>query len=217
MADRDAQAALARWLAQGCTSLTHPLLRAALETCFHPVGIEADWLEAEPFGAEESAIGTCWLRGARWNPGRLRPGSPAAADLAPWAGVAAGVDAAGLLELAGLAPPGAAGDDPDLTWRAVRHSVRAAHRAAAFIHAAAGLLLAGDSLAARYAAGDDTGFANEVWRRLESPESGAEAGSGPAPAQSNRPGRDSEGAGPASSSLRAAAAAANPISAPAPE
>jgi hypothetical protein len=216
MADRDTQAALARWLAHGCTSVTHPLLRAALENCFHPVGIEADWLEAEPFGAEESAIGTCWLRGARWNPGRLRPGSPAAADLAPWAGVAAVVDAAGLLDFAGLAPPGTAGDDPDLTWTAVRHSVRAAHRAAAFIHAAAGLLLAGDPLAARYAAGDDTGFANEVWRRLEIPASGAEAGIGPAPAESNRPGRDPERAGSARPGLRAKAETANPISGPAP-
>ena len=40
--------AIARWLAQGVTSLTHPLLRSALETCFHPLGIEADWLEAQP-------------------------------------------------------------------------------------------------------------------------------------------------------------------------
>jgi hypothetical protein len=215
MADRDTQAALARWLAQGCTSLTHPLLRAALENCFHPVGIEADWLEAEPFGSEESALGTCWLRGARWNPGRVRPGSPAAADLAPWAAAGAAVDAAGLLHLAASA--GGAGRDPDLTWRAVRHSVRAAHRAAAFIHAAAGLLLAGDPLAGRYAAGDDRGFANEVWRRLEMPASGAEADTGPAAAESTRPGRARERAEPASSSLRATAGAASPTEAPVPE
>jgi hypothetical protein len=171
------QAALARWLAQGATSLTHPLLRHALEACFHPIGIEADWLEAEPFGAEEWAMGECWLRGARWNPGRIRPGHPAAADLAPWAGTprAARVDAAGLLYFAAGPQPHSPILDAESTWRAVRHSVRASHRAAAFIHAGAGLLLAGDPLVERYAAGDDTGFAAEVWRRLGNVAAEAEA------------------------------------------
>jgi hypothetical protein len=179
------------------------------------VGIEADWLEAEPFGPEESALGTCWLRGARWNPARLRPGSPAAADLAPWAAVSAAVDAAGLLHFAAAA--GAADGDPHRSWKAVRHSVRAAHRAAAFIHAAAGLLLAGDPLAGRYAAGDDSGFANEVWRRLEIAAPGAEAETGPAPVESNRPGLPPDGLEPASPGLRATAPAANPSADPAPE
>ena len=47
-------------------------------------------------------------------PGAVRPGSPAAADLAPWAAAGAAVDAAGLLHLAASA--GGAGRDPDLTW-----------------------------------------------------------------------------------------------------
>jgi hypothetical protein len=161
-------AALARWLASGVTSISHPLLREALERCFHPIGIEADWLEAEPFGGAE-AIRCCWLRRPRWNPARIPPAHPATADLAPWASdpAAVHVDCAGFLHLP--SPRGGADLDPAASWRAVRHSVGAGERAAAFIRAAAGLVLAGSPLAAGYASGDDAGFAAAVWRCLENP------------------------------------------------
>jgi hypothetical protein len=160
--------ALARWLAHGVTSLTHPLLRHALETCFHPLGIEADWLESEPFSAGDNPVGVCWLRRPRWNPARLDPALAARVDLSPWAAEAAAitVDAAGIFKISTAAADSLAGD-PDHTWRAIRHSVRAAQRATDFIHAAAALILAGDPLALRYAAGDDAGFSAEIWRRFE--------------------------------------------------
>jgi len=181
--------AVARWLAHGVTSLTHPILRHVLETCFHPLGIEADWLESEPFGAPENACGCCWLRRPRWNPRRLDPRHPAAADLSAWAADAAAitVDAAGIIVIA--AGPAAQMPEgmPDPTWLAIRHSVRAAQRAGSFIQAAAGLLLAGDPLARCYAAGEDARFSAEIWRRLENAAPAAPVRCGPAETAATHP------------------------------
>ena len=74
--------AIARWFAHGVTSLTHPVLDYALETFLGPLGVEADWIEAEPFSALESGHGGWWLRNPRWNAARLDRLHPAAADFA---------------------------------------------------------------------------------------------------------------------------------------
>jgi hypothetical protein len=153
--------ALARWIALGVTSSRHPILNRALADCFHPLGIEADWLEAEPFGGLETGALECWLRNPRWNPARIDPAHPGFPDLQAWVGRAeqTRVDAAGALRF----PEGS--DDPD-PWPAVRHSVRAAADATAFIHAAAALVLVEPAAAACFAAGDDAAFVDRVRHRL---------------------------------------------------
>ena len=171
--------AIARWFAGGLTSRTHRVLRFALETYLFPIGIEADWLEAEPFSALESGSGGWWLRGARWNPARLDPACPAKADLALLiehpSCFSVAVESQGILS---LGPSNAAGSVPaaagyfqgaDATWRVIRHTVRASQLAETFIYAAAGLLLASDSAATLYANGDDDSFCAAVEGRLCSP------------------------------------------------
>lgn len=157
--DRVITEAVARWIACGPRSTGHPLLAHALETWFHPVGIRADWLEAEPFGALDSDEANCWLARPRWLPDCVDVASPGAADLCAHAGLApqSCVDAAGVLHL----PPSVA--DP---WPAVRHTVRAGAEAGAFIHAAATLLLIDPEAAALYAEGDDAAYAKFVGRWL---------------------------------------------------
>jgi hypothetical protein len=170
-----AEASLARWLAQGATSQTHPLLGHVLDTFFLPLGIEADWLEAEPFSALESGWGCWWLRRPRWAAGRFDPQSPAAGDFRflcenP-ALFAVGVQSDGILSIAAgrdssrgeaLALLGANGGG----WPAIRHSIRAAHAAESFIYAAAGILLAGDPAAKAFAAGEDEAFLLAIRDRL---------------------------------------------------
>ena len=170
------EAALARWLAHGVTSRTHPVLACALQTFFHPLGIEAAWLEAEPFSALESGQGEWWLRQPRWNPARFDRRHPAAPDFAclvdhPEFFLVA-VDARGIISPT-LSP--AAGDEPvarsfmeagDEGWRAVRHTLQAAHDAETFLYAAAGLILASDPVAEVYARGDDDAFCAAVRARL---------------------------------------------------
>jgi hypothetical protein len=168
--------ALARWLAQGVSSRTHPVLRWALRTHFHPLGIDAEALEAEPFSALESGFGGWWLRRPRWDAGLVDRGHPAAQDFGPMLDPAAGftvaVDRHGLLSI-GLNPQTPTGsaarvffqsDESD--WRVARHAVRAAHDTEAFIYAAAGLLLAGDLAAAIYVGGNDAAFCRAVGAKL---------------------------------------------------
>ena len=168
--------ALARWLAHGVTSLTHPVLDFALRSHLHPVGVEAAWLEAEPFSVLESGQGEWWLARPSWNPSRVDPSSPAAADfgllLVNPGHFSVGVDPRGVilpsLSAAGAGDPASrrfleSGED---AWRAVRHTVRASHGAEAFIHASAALILAGDPLCAAYAAGRDGEFCRAVLGRL---------------------------------------------------
>jgi hypothetical protein len=172
--------AIARWFAGGLTSRTHRVLQFALETYLVPLGIEADWLEAEPFSALESGVaGGWWLRGARWNPARFDPRRPGGADFAPLIKhplhFRVAVESQGILSLspASTAAAGnaAAGHLPgaDAAWRLIRHTVRASQKAETFIYAAAGLLLASDSAAALYASGDDGSFCAAVEDCLASP------------------------------------------------
>jgi hypothetical protein len=168
--------ALARWLAQGVSSRTHPVLRWALRAHFHPLGIDAEALEAEPFSALESGLGEWWLHRPRWDAGRVDRGHPAAQDFGPLLDAPAcytvAVDRRGLL-LIGLnseAPVDSAarafGEGDESGWRLARHAVRAAHDAEAFIYGAAGLILAGDPAVAIYAAGDDAAFCRAVGAKL---------------------------------------------------
>jgi hypothetical protein len=168
--------ALARWLAHGLTSLTHPVLDFALRSHLNPVGVEAAWLEAEPFSVLESGQGEWWLTRPAWNPSRIDRSSPAAADFGPLLGNPAHfsvrVDSRGVI-LPSLTATGAG--DPasrrflefgEEAWRAVRHTVRASHDAEAFIHASAAFILAGDPLSAAYASGEDGEFCRAVRGRL---------------------------------------------------
>jgi hypothetical protein len=167
---------LARWLAHGVTSLTHPVLDFALRFHLHPVGVEAAWLEAEPFSVLESGQGEWWLTRPSWNPSLLDRSSPAAADFGPLLGNPAhfsvGVDSRGVvvpaLSAAGAGDPASRRflESGDEAWRAVRHTVRASHDAEAFIHASAALILAGDPLSAAYASGRDGEFCRAVLGRL---------------------------------------------------
>jgi hypothetical protein len=165
--------ALARWLGSGVTSATHPVLEWALRNYFHPVGVDAESLEAEPFSALECGRPAWWLRRPTWNPARIDRRSAAWADFEPL--VAAGdglvveVDARGHIAIA--AAPGRAevpaGGDGE--WNAARHTVRAAQAAEAFIFTAAALVLVDDPTADLYAAGDERAFCERVVRRLAPP------------------------------------------------
>ncbi len=156
------EAALARWLAGGATSQSHPVLRFALATFLHPLGIEAAYLEAEPFSALESGLGAWWLREPAWNRFRFDPAHPAAPDFRPLidraGGLAVSVDDHGVLT--------PALEDRESAWRAARHTLHAAHGAEAFIYAAAGLILADEAAAAAYASGDHRSFCATVLGRL---------------------------------------------------
>jgi len=166
------ESAIARWLAHGATSRTHPVLRWAFRTYFQPLGIVADSLECEPFSALESGLGGWWLRQARWSPECFAPAHPGAADfrlLLDNPGLfAAAVDPQGLLTV--CPKPGTEGDAAarrlweagEQGWLAARHSVRAAHDAEMFILGAAGMILDGGRAAERYAAGDDAGLCREA-------------------------------------------------------
>jgi hypothetical protein len=162
-ADPPAVAAVTRWLSLGPRSTQHPILRQAWRTAFAPLGIEAAWLEAEPFSGLETATAECWLREPRWNPATLDPNVPGGGALQAWASRASEVrvSAAGHLVF-----PAAAGD----TWPAVRLSVAAALSAALFIHAAAALLLADEDAARLFAEGRDAAFIAYVETRLAAKE-----------------------------------------------
>lgn len=170
------ECALARWLAHGITSRTHPVLDCALQTFFHPLGVEARSLEAEPFSALESGQGEWWLNKPQWNPARFDRRNRASPDFAyllehPGQFVVA-VDDRGIISPA-LNP--SAADDPEARsfldagedgWRAVRHTLQAAQDAETFLYAAAGLILANDPVAEVYALGDDDAFCAAVLGRL---------------------------------------------------
>jgi len=158
------EAAVARWISRGVTSLTHPVLAQVNAECFGAIGIEAEWFEAEPFSGVEAGMPDGWLRAPHWNPKRVDPGHPGAADLTPWADHAAEitVTADGILRLPTVVPAEAD------TWRAVRHSVAARGRAAAFLCAAVGSLLFDSVAAAIYLQGNDDAFVQRVWARLGS-------------------------------------------------
>jgi hypothetical protein len=162
------ETAIARWLSLGVTSRTHPVLRNAYQIFFEPLGIEASWLEAEPFSALESGSGEWWLREARWNPARLAKGHPAAGDfeflLADPGRFRVDAEPQGLLSIF---------PSCDQAWTAVRHSLRAGQDAGAFIHLAAGLILLGDPAARLFAAGDDDAFCASVQARLAKVPPGA--------------------------------------------
>jgi len=168
--------ALARWLAHGVTSRTHPVLHWALERYFHPLGIRAESLEAEPFSALEAGQGEWWLRRPSWDAAGIAPASPAAPDLeilrrAPGSFLV-GVDHQGILTIA-MNP--SSGADPaveafladgESVWKAARHAVRAAHSVGSVIYGAAGMILARDPLAEVYARGDDAGFCEAVAKAM---------------------------------------------------
>jgi hypothetical protein len=155
------ESAISRWLSLGVTSGTHPVLRSAYQGFFAPLGIEAAWLEAEPFSALESGSGEWWLRDARWNPARIRPNHPAAGDFAILLSdpgrYKVDVESQGVLS---ISPASAQ------AWAAVLHSIRAGQDAGAFINMAAALILLGDPAAALFAAGDDDAFCGSVRARL---------------------------------------------------
>ena len=160
--------AVARWISSGITSLTHPVLVRIQAECFGAIGIEADWFEAEPFSGVEAGMPDGWLRAPRWNPQRVDPRHPGAADLARWANRAGEitVTADGILRLPADGPAEAD------TWLAVRHSVAARGRAGAFLCAAAGSLLFDPITAAIYLAGNDDAFVQRIWARLGSARGG---------------------------------------------
>jgi hypothetical protein len=172
--------ALARWLAQGVSSRTHPVLGWALRTHFHPLGIEAEALEAEPFSALESGFGEWWLRQPRWEAGLVDRSRPAARDfdllLDGTASFAVTVDRRGLMVI-GLNPAASSAarlfwEKDEKGWRTARHALRAAQDVEAFIYGAAGLILANDPVAAIYADGDDRAFCETVAARLPARKGG---------------------------------------------
>jgi hypothetical protein len=139
---------------------------------FHPLGIRAEALEAEPFSALEAGFGEWWLRNPRWDSAGVDPSCAAARDFdfllgAPGSFVVT-VDRRGGLS---PGPDPSAPDDPaagaswaesECGWRAARHAAKAAGDVDAFIFAAAGMILAGDPVAAIYAGGDDPGYCRAV-------------------------------------------------------
>lgn len=175
-----AEAAVARWIGGGVTSLTHPILALLFRECFAPLGIEADWFEAEPFSGLETGWPDGWLRRPRWNPAQIDSGHPAAEALQPWAAQPSAVTVRcdGLLQL----PPSA---DESAAWVAIRSSVIARERARAFLAAAAASLLFDPEAAAIYCAGDAASFARRIWGQMaEPPEHKADAAANiPAPAK----------------------------------
>ena len=154
--------AIARWLAHGFTSSTHPVLQCALATFFHPLGIEAESLEAEPFSAIESGLGEFWLRRPRWDPVRFDRAQSAWEDFGPLLDrpepFTVAVDGRGILQFSLEAGEQGSG--------ASRHSWRAAAAAETFIFAAAGLLLANDPIAELYIQGNDAAFCKAVDERM---------------------------------------------------
>jgi len=152
------------------------VLHWALATFFHPLGIEAESLEAEPFSAIESGLGEFWLRRPRWNPARFDPAHPGWKDFAPVLerpqSFVVAVDRRGILQ---FFPNPAAGEssssrafleDGEKSWSAVRHCFGAAASAETFIFAAAGLLLASDPIAEIYIRGNDAEFCKRVDERM---------------------------------------------------
>ncbi len=152
--------AVARWLEGGITSATHPMLAWAFAHAFAPLGIEADWLEAEPFGQLETGVVTVWLRQPRWIPSKVAPEHPGAADLAELAPHAAEVT----VGPDGLLRPPAELPDP---WRFIRHSAAAKAEISAYLAAAAAALVLDAGLATIYAAGEDDAFRAALAKRLD--------------------------------------------------
>jgi hypothetical protein len=168
------EATVALWLADGVTSLTHPVLAYGARTFFGPLGIAADWLEAEVFGDLENGGGGWWLRGARWQPQSFDRSAGPAADFAyllehPEQFLVT-VDAQGRLALAPTADGAAAGwlDRSEAGWPVVRHSLLAAARTEAFIYAAAGAILANHPAARLYRAGKAEQFCTAIAAKLDS-------------------------------------------------
>ncbi len=172
LADDISEQAIGRWFAHGVTSCTHPVLHFMLRTFFHPFGIEADAIEAEPFSNLETGLGDWWLQGPRWNPRGFDRIHPAATDFgylldAPMS-FHVSISPHGWLL---IEPAENAGKDLAVTafmetteqgWLAARHSLQAAREAEAFLYGAVGALLSEESLALLYAGGDDDTFCAAV-------------------------------------------------------
>lgn len=175
MTDLDpCEAAVARWLAHGVTSETHPVLRYALEAFFAPIGVEARAVEAEPFGALESGLIAWWLLEPKWNPALVERGSEAAKDfgylLESPQSFQVAVTPQGAISFQRLSNDLAAEaffSSSKEGWLAARHGLRAAAQAEAFLFGAAYLLLRNAPLASLYAAGDDSAFCAEVRKTIE--------------------------------------------------
>lgn len=159
-----AVAAIARWLRFGSRSTGHPLLAWAFDTHYAPLGIAADWLEAEPFGALDQPAVPCWLRCPRWEPARIDRRHPRSGPLLALAGrsAEASIDAAGVLSFA---------PSVDDAWPCIRATMRAAADAADFIHAAAALILVDEGAASLYASGEDERFTAFVQSHLDAARS----------------------------------------------
>jgi len=166
--------ALARWLAHGVTSSTNPVLRFALNAFLAPLGIEAEALEAEPFGGLESGSGEWWLRNPRWSAARFDRRHSAAEDFgyflqAPGS-FTVEISSRGWLRFAQTGPDDLAAAtffrSSEDGWLAARHSVQASREVEAFLCAAAGLLLTDASFAALYASRDVLGFCEAVRRGM---------------------------------------------------
>jgi hypothetical protein len=176
-----AEAAVARWIEGGVTSLTHPVLAQLFRDCFAPLGIEADWLEAEPFSSLEAGWPDGWLRLPRWNPARLDPHHPAAIDLQHWALEQAQADQTADRDGSAVEPAAIVTVQPDglfrlpestderAAWAAVRHSVAARERVRVFLAAAAASLLFDAEAAAIYRDGDAAEFVRRIWAQMEEP------------------------------------------------
>jgi len=198
--------ALARWLAGGITSRTHPVLDHARRIYFLPLGIEAECLEAEIFSDLETGGGGWWLRSPRWNPNRFDRTAAAEPDFAyllehggqfdpsvgPQGVLALSISSGSVQDAAAKAWF----EKSESGWWAIRHTVRAARQAEAFIYAAAGSLLASSPAATLYAEGRVDEFCTAIAGCLKNteipPEPKAQAKTQcPVPAGS-RPPRPSE-------------------------
>lgn len=172
--------ALARWFAHGVTSVTHPVLNFAFAAFLHPLGIETEGLEMEPFSGLESGSGEWWLRDPRWSRECFDRNHPDASDFgylleAPehfevrvsfrgWLTLTLG--ASGKEDLSAQAYLAAS----EGGWLAARHTVEAARKTESFLWAAASLLLIDETLAESYASGGDQEFCAGVLRQLDSPD-----------------------------------------------
>ncbi len=168
--------ALARWLAHGLTSQTHPVLLFALHAFFQPLGIEASYLEAEPFSGIESGTGNWWLHDPRWNAATVDRGRPFARDFGGLVGFAdsfriavtpqGGMSITPTELVASDLAAQAYWETSEQGWLAARHSFEAARHTEIFLYAAAALLLNEPSIAQLYAQQDDAAFCSRILQHL---------------------------------------------------
>ena len=151
-----------------------------LHTFFHPLGIEVDALEAEPFSNLETGVGDWWLQAPRWNPRGFDRTRSAASDFgflldAP-ASFRVSVSPHGwlLIEPAETAKDLAVAafmESSEQGWLAARHSLQAAREAEAFLYGAVGALLTDESLSLLYANSEDDAFCAAVHESIAAPKS----------------------------------------------